>query len=89
LTLRLFEVFNSRELKGRDVTRRTSRYIPNAVRGLNKKEFTLGEVYAFADELVCLHPHNKNIEPKIRQQLQGLRDLGFVEFVGGGNYRLS
>jgi type II restriction enzyme len=60
----------------------------NAVRRLGKNEFSLGEVYAFADELACLHPQNKNIEPKIRQQLQELRDLGFVEFLGRGRYRV-
>jgi type II restriction enzyme len=60
----------------------------NAVRRLDKKEFKLAEVYAFADELARLHPGNRHVEPKIRQQLQRLRDLGFVEFVGGGNYRL-
>jgi type II restriction enzyme len=51
-------------------------------------EFTLGEVYAFADELARLHPRNKNIEPKIRQQLQELRKLGILEFLGRGRYRL-
>jgi len=28
------------------------------------------------------------VRDKIRQQLQILRDLGFVEFLGGGDYRL-
>jgi type II restriction enzyme len=54
---------------------------------LGKKEFTLAEIYVFADELARLHPHNKHIEPKIRQQLQNLRDLGFVRFLGRGRYR--
>ena len=27
------------------------------------------------------------IRDKIRQQLQVLRDLGFLEFLGGGRYR--
>jgi hypothetical protein len=27
------------------------------------------------------------VRDKIRQQLQVLRDLGFVEFLGGGRYR--
>ncbi len=59
----------------------------NAVRRLGKREFTLGEVYAFRDELAHLHPKNHRIEPKIRQQLQILRDMGFVEFLGRGRYR--
>jgi type II restriction enzyme len=60
----------------------------NAVRRLGKEEFRLAEIYAFAGELARLHPHNEHIEPKIRQQLQILRDLGFVRFLGRGNYRI-
>jgi type II restriction enzyme len=52
-------------------------------------EFTLADVYAFAGELARLHPQNKNIEPKIRQQLQILRNMGLVEFLGRGSYRVS
>jgi type II restriction enzyme len=33
------------------------------------------------------HPDNRHVPDKIRQQLQVLRDLGFVEFLGGGRYR--
>ncbi|PYV19154.1 MAG: restriction endonuclease [Acidobacteria bacterium] len=60
----------------------------NVVRRLDKKEFKLGDVYACAGELARLHPQNKNVEPKIRQQLQRLRDLGFLEFTGRGVYRV-
>jgi type II restriction enzyme len=59
----------------------------NVVRGLGKPEFTLVEVYAHEPELAWLHPGNRFIRPKIRQQLQGLRDLGLVEFLGRGRYR--
>ncbi len=31
---------------------------------------------------------NRHVRDKIRQQLQILRDLGFVEFLGSGRYRL-
>ena len=41
---------------------------------LNKKEFHLKELNIFLDELILKHPENNNIEPKIRQQLQFLRD---------------
>jgi type II restriction enzyme len=61
----------------------------NVVRSLGKGEFTLGEVYAREAALARLHPQNRFVRPKIRQQLQILRDLGFVEFLGGGIYRLS
>ncbi len=61
----------------------------NVVRALGKAEFSLAEVYEQSDTLARLHPHNKNVEPKIRQQLQTLRDLGIIEFLGGGQYRVS
>ena len=49
--------------------------------------FSLSDIYAFADELRLKHPDNHNITAKIRQQLQFLRDKGFIEFLGGGKYR--
>jgi type II restriction enzyme len=60
----------------------------NVVRGLGRKEFSLGEVYAHEGDLARLHPGNRFVRPKIRQQLQFLRDLGFVEFLGRGVYRV-
>ena len=59
----------------------------NVVRAINKNEFTLQDVYAFAAHLEKLHPANRHVRDKIRQQLQVLRDLGFVEFLGRGRYR--
>ncbi len=58
------------------------------VTSLHKKEFVLGEVYAHENELAHLHPHNAHIRDKIRQQLQVLRDLGLLAFLGSGSYRL-
>lgn len=51
------------------------------------EEFSLADVYAFAERLSALHPENRHIEAKIRQQLQVLRDKGVLEFVGRGHYR--
>ena len=59
----------------------------NVLRALDKKEFVLQDVYAFAAQLQELHPDNRHVRDKIRQQLQVLRDLGFVEFLGHGCYR--
>ena len=56
------------------------------VRELGKTDFTLDEVYAFDKQLQKLHPENKHIHPKIRQQLQILRDKGILEFKGMGKY---
>jgi type II restriction enzyme len=58
------------------------------VESLGQREFTLDEVYAFDRHLGKLYPGNQNVRPKIRQQLQYLRDSGYIEFVGRGNYRL-
>ena len=59
------------------------------VQSLNKSEFLLSDVYARADDLAKLHPKNAHVRDKIRQQLQVLRDLGLLDFLGGGSYRLS
>lgn len=61
----------------------------NVVRSLNKSEFHLAEVYAFDQRLLELHPKNSHIRDKIRQQLQVLRDLGLLTFLGDGSYRLN
>ena len=57
------------------------------VNAVKSKEFSLQDIYKFADFLKLKHTVNKNIEAKIRQQLQFLRDKGFIEFVGNGIYR--
>jgi len=62
--------------------------IMNCIDTLNKNDFTLDDVYTFEHSLSLLHPNNKNIKPKIRQQLQFLRDKGYLEFIGTGLYRL-
>lgn len=54
---------------------------------LSGDEFDLDQVYAFADELRQKHPGNKHVRDKIRQQLQYLRDKGFIEFKPRGHYR--
>lgn len=59
----------------------------NCVNMLPDEVFTLDQMYSFEDELHAKHPQNSNIKPKIRQQLQFLRDKGFIEFLGNGNYK--
>ena len=56
---------------------------------MGKEYFTLRDVYGFTDYLQERHKENHNIQPKIRQQLQFLRDKGFVEFLSRGEYRLK
>ena len=48
---------------------------------IGRDAFTLDDVYAFEDRLKALYPGNNNIRPKIRQQLQVLRDRGWLEFI--------
>jgi type II restriction enzyme len=48
------------------------------VRSLDKTEFSNADVYAFAPQLEKLHPNNRHVRDKIRQQLQVLRDRGFL-----------
>ena len=54
--------------------------IPNA-------DFGTDDIYSFADELQLKHPDNNYVKEKIRQQLQYLRDKGFLKFVSRGRYK--
>jgi type II restriction enzyme len=56
---------------------------------IGKTEFNLDDVYAYEKRLSQIYPDNHNVRPKIRQQLQVLRDNGYLEFVSRGNYRLA
>ena len=60
----------------------------NGIHSLKKKEFSIVDAYALEPELSKLHPANRHVRPKIRQQLQVLRDIDLLEFLGGGSYRL-
>ncbi|MCR5833285.1 MAG: hypothetical protein K6G55_01315 [Selenomonadaceae bacterium] len=59
----------------------------NCVNDIGEEIFTLQQVYEYIDALKIKHGDNHNIAAKIRQQLQFLRDKGFLEFVGRGIYR--
>jgi type II restriction enzyme len=59
-----------------------------AIRMLGKSRFSLQELYDLEPYLQGLHPRNQNVRPKIRQQLQVLRNLGLIEFTSPGNYAM-
>ena len=59
------------------------------VEKIGHKEFSLNEVYGFENALSLKHPDNHHVKAKIRQQLQFLRDKGYLEFVERGLYRLA
>lgn len=62
--------------------------VMNCIDRLAKKQFVLSDVYEFEGELKSKHPRNLHVKDKIRQQLQVLRENGYLEFLGQGAYRL-
>lgn len=63
--------------------------IMSCIDKLAKREFNIDEIYSFEKVLEDKHPNNQHIKDKIRQQLQFLRNRGYLEFLGHGKYRLS
>lgn len=57
------------------------------VNALPGEEFSLADVYQSESHLQVMHPDNRHVKAKIRQQLQVLRDRGIIEFLGRGKYR--
>jgi hypothetical protein len=62
--------------------------VMKCVEAIGRNEFQIDDIYAFEDRLSRLYPDNRNVKPKIRQQLQFLRDRGYLDFVSRGYYRL-
>ena len=54
---------------------------------IDKQVFTTKDFTPIVPYLQKRYPKNNNIEAKIRQQLQELRDLGLVKFEGNGVYK--
>jgi len=54
---------------------------------IDNNRFTLDDMYQFEGELKIKHPNNNNIQEKIRQQLQLLRDMDYLIFEGDGKYK--
>ena len=63
--------------------------IMNCIDALNKKEFSLQDIYSFESDLKIIHPENRHIKDKIRQQLQFLRNKNYLDFIGQGRYKLK
>jgi hypothetical protein len=51
--------------------------------------FNTRDVYKQEHILRASFPRNRHVTEKIRQTLQRLRDAGFIEFLGHGNYQLE
>ncbi len=58
--------------------------IMNCIDHIGKQNFTLDDIYSFEHFLQTKHPNNKHIKDKIRQQLQFLRNRGYLEFISKG-----
>jgi type II restriction enzyme len=52
------------------------------------KEFSLKDIYEYEDYFKELHPENNNIQAKLRQQLQILRDNNILRFKERGFYEV-
>ena len=59
----------------------------HCVNSMSSDAFSLAQIYQYENILEEKHPDNHNVRPKIRQQLQALRDRGIIEFLGNGKYR--
>lgn len=82
------EYQNTESLKVIDINKRGWLFdILSCVNSIKKEIFTLNDMYKFEEFLQSKHTNNNNVKPKIRQQLQILRDKGYLEFLGNGNYR--
>lgn len=62
--------------------------VMQCVEKLSEKRFKLQDLYIFENYLKIKHPQNNNIQAKIRQQLQYLRDNGYLKFTNRGNYEV-
>jgi type II restriction enzyme len=78
-----------RPLSQFDVTKRGwTLDVLNVVSQFRGRPFELSEVYAYEAHFSALHPDNHRVRDKIRQQLQVLRDLNLLQFLGQGRYLL-
>ena len=59
------------------------------IQSLGKAEFTTTDAYIFERELEQLHPDNRNIKAKIRQQLQELRDRNLLLHIDRNRWRIN
>lgn len=63
--------------------------ILKCIEKLDRKDFTLNDIYQFETYLKLKHPDNNNIQAKIRQQLQVLRDKEYLSFTARGKYKVK
>lgn len=54
---------------------------------INKDEFSLEDIYRCKYIFSKKYPNNNTIQASIRRNLQELRDLGLIKFLGNGRYK--
>ncbi len=59
----------------------------NCINKIPNNDFYLSDLYKFVPRLKLKYSDNHNIEAKIRQQLQILRDKKIIEFLDRGHYK--
>ena len=59
-----------------------------AIRSLKAPTFSTRDAYELVPHLEALHPGNRYVREKIRQQLQVLRDTGFLVHPSRGTWSL-
>lgn len=62
--------------------------VMKSIEAIGSTEFDISDIYAFERRLGTIFPNNNNVRPKIRQQLQFLRNKGYLDFIERGKYRL-
>lgn len=60
----------------------------SVARKIGSSVFTLKDIYRYESTFAEVYPDNATIRPKIRQQLQQLRDMGMLVFLSPGKYQL-
>lgn len=71
------------------VTKKLSTWKKNILEIINDIDgfqFSLSDIYEKEEILKILYPNNNTIKESIRRNLQELRDLGLVRFLGNGRY---
>ncbi len=62
--------------------------IMQCIERIGENSFSLSDLYSFENYLKIKHPENNNIQAKIRQQLQILRDKDYLKFESPGKYKI-
>lgn len=63
--------------------------VADMILDVGKTDFELADLYNYTDKLAKVYPDNNNKKAKIRQQLQILREKGYLQFTdNAGHYKL-